>query len=462
MSTNYSPESTESSDSEYIPSEYSSDSDEIDLDPSMIHSLSIETLHRQSTTVMPVADHEPRHRQPLTRTDSFVPVSSAVSTTSYHYTPPERKIITMPYESFLTNIDTDTKFIKYDTHTITFPFNYYIDAHTGLNNPLRRTHIKWLVLSDTNTTINNLYCDCKIHITARSNITFNDCEFSSIGIQYAECLVDVFANSKATFNRCIITDRCLSQPFRPTKADGSSYTSVGVVVRDSSHSEFNYCHLYVDCVGIIIMKNGSADVNGCEFECSRMLDTTVNRFHIYALDKGSLNVHNCTFHDFGGKNIFILNDSKAFINNCISNNSSSFLSMAEYCTAFIQNITISNQTNTAIRCNKGCNIYAQHIDIAYCNGNGIQIEYSSGIIRHMNISNTLCPSVFVAGEQSNPIIEYLTISDCQRNAISCRHCCRPVFNHVNIIGTVLQSIKCNFYAMPEIYVLLAKHISRVS
>lgn len=361
-----------------------------------------------------------------------------------------REEIKVKIEEFLNIASKEPKFIRYDDHILTFPTERY-NNEFGVKDTSKADTIKWLTISDSKTTINGLIGECKIQITAKSDVTFNDCILYLHSFEGAETPVEIFAASKATFNNCVIYDVPIAYATRPTKNDGTPRHSVGVVARDRTEVTFNKCKFVVDDVGVLAMDNSAVSFKECRFEQYSSENPMYNRFCIYAYRGCVINVDNSKFTKFNGKHILAIDQSTLNAKDMKSRRSNGAICIGNKSVANIDCFDAYYTEGTAIRITKESKLYMFDCILENTNGNGIQMENSTGIVIELLIKDNRYPAIHISGDRSNPIFERCALRYSKTNAVVVRHCARPVFRHIIISWCESIPIKASSFANFEMY-----------
>ena len=445
------------------------------IDPSMVTpspEANFESSDSQDDTIPVVPNPRTLTRRPLARNlalqrsvSTADPLAVNVTSTNdaivqpFVPKPREHKIVDI--DDFMSIADHDCKFCTYHEWTFNFQPQRYINDTTGFNDVSKADHIHWLTISDSKTVINGYFGNCKIQVTAKSDVEFNSCEIYSPGFDVVESPIEIFASSKATFSHCKFHDVPFGyQNSRPMKEDGTPRHSVGVVVRDRSEVTFIDCTFDVDDVGVLILDHAAATFIDCTFNQHSPLTATFNRFCIYAYRGSTINVKRCRFHEFNGKHVFALDFSTINVNDMTSNRSVNAVIAANESVANIEHLVVFDTKHAGVRASKNSKLYIYDCFIEDSEGNGIQMEQSTGIVVDAHINNTKFPSIFISGANANPIFEHCIIENSQSFAIGVRHCARPVFNHMLIRNCASYSVKANSFCNFEMYNVRFETVSK--
>lgn len=374
--------------------------------------------------------------------------------------PKPREHIVADIDDFLSIADHDCKFCTYNEWVFNFEPSRYVNEATGMNDISKADHIHWLTISDSKTIINGYFGNCKIQVTARSDVEFNDCEIFSPGLDIVETPIEVFAGSKASFNNCVFHDVPFNHRVRPNRDDGTPRHGVGVVARDRADVTFVNCIFNVDDVGALVLDHSVATFIDCTFNQHSDIAPEFNRFCIYAYRGSTVNIKRCRFHKFNGKHVFALDFSTVNVNEMTSNRAINAITVANESVANIEQLRVFDTKHAGIRASKSSKLFMYDAFIEDSEGNGIQMEQSTGIVVNTHINNAKYPSIFITGANANPIFERCIIENSQSFAIGVRHCARPVFNHILIRNCASYSVKANTFCCFEMYNVIFETVSK--
>lgn len=378
-----------------------------------------------------------------------------------------------PREDKIVNVDASTqidgneyKFCKYHSWTFNFDPQRYCGDDMNVDGNVNNTangdasvrdvnkadHIRWLTIVDSKTTINGYFGDCKLHATAGADVVFNECEVYSPGFNVVETPIEVFAGAKAKFIDCTFHDVPVSYDgTRTNRTDGEHQHSVAVIVRDRAVVNFVRCTFEVDDVGVLVMNNAVASFTECTFKQRSGLTTKFNRYCVYVYRESVVNVLQCRFNEFKGRHIFAFDSSTVNVKDMVSDKALGAITVSNESVANVEHLSVYDSVQSGIRVVKKSKLFILDCVIDGSQGNGVQLDNSTGILRDISVNYTKYPAIYISGALSNPIIEQCLITNALSFAIGIRHCARPVFNHITIRNCLSYSVKANTFANFEMY-----------
>lgn len=385
---------------------------------------------------------EYQRRSNLIRTNSvFVPNPNPAP----EFVPKPRVDITKSLDDLI-KLSNDSTVWNYNNISLFVPDNRY-NSELSDRDYRNMDNIKWLTISNAKCSISKLYAKTKIHLTAKADVEFTDCEFYSNNFDSA---LDIFADSRAKFINCIFHD-IVPQSETGNVNGNVNGDSCAIKVRDRSIVTFERCKFLTNYVSIMV-ESGNAIINNCEFESESYFDTSRNKYNILAAKNSTLNISNTIFRKFIGRNIFVHDNTKLYLSFVTANESQNgFLSCHEYSEACFDTVIVTNSEQSAMIFGKMCKIFMKNTIINYINGNGIHLDDTTGIITNSCIESTKYPCLYITGTFSNLIVNRCDFANSDMCGIVVKHCARPMFNYCRIMNCKEHGIKCMFYAMPELY-----------
>jgi hypothetical protein len=306
------------------------------------------------------------------------------------------------------------------------------------SNYLTELSIASLVIENAEVTLNNVHIKGRITVVSGATLHCENCVFEPFS-EENESTIAVCDEGQAILNQCrfVNSNQC------------------SIAFKRKSHGHLIHCRFEgSQHSSVLVIHQSTVVIRSTEF-------ANAPRFAVYYFDGSRGVIEGCQFGPQAGKGVFITN-------NCVcSVLSSRFegqleggIGASEGSRLSVVDCDFSNLMRTAIHGTRNCVIQVDRSRFKKCGGNGVNFEYTTGIVKNSEFSEHGYPVIAVFGDLSTPVIMDCVISHCKGMGIVARDGCAPTFTNVKIDGVGLNGFSISDFSRPRIVGCTLSNIKR--